>query len=262
MPSTLLMWGSGIRDSDILLRNQSLPCVTNVCRSTPKVHKSIAPVCTRCILGKFNWRPFRPTAKKAGSSCEKVHMNIKGPMDMTFIVKHLDCLIFVDAWSGADCCSPDPKEIGCSQTLQRTCWTSLELNRHKHQLSEIWQFQKVPYMSIQGVPSYQRYGSARYSGLHSWIEPNFGKIRTVVKITPSLLKGTGLPKNLWSDPRKESATSRIESTLHELGSVISVTSLNHYSSMMLIMIQRRRKKRNILLKTLRTVMVRNLNSGK
>jgi len=50
---------------------------------------SIAPLCTGCVLGKFDRRPFRPSAKKAGSVCEKVHMDIKGPMDMMSIGKHL-----------------------------------------------------------------------------------------------------------------------------------------------------------------------------
>ena len=62
--------------------------------------ESISPLCTGCLLGKFDRRPFRPTAKKAGSVCEKVHMDIKGPMDMMSIEKHLYFLILVDDYSG------------------------------------------------------------------------------------------------------------------------------------------------------------------
>jgi hypothetical protein len=62
-------------------------------------HEPIAPLCTGCLLGKFDRRPFRPTAKKAGSVCEKVHMDIKGPMDMASIGKHLYFLILVDDYS-------------------------------------------------------------------------------------------------------------------------------------------------------------------
>ena len=50
---------------------------------------SIAPLCTGCLLEKFHRRPVRPSSKKAGSVCEKFHMDIKGPMDMMSIGKHL-----------------------------------------------------------------------------------------------------------------------------------------------------------------------------
>ena len=68
----------------------------------PKLDQSleyIAPLCTECLFGKFNRRPVRPTSKKAGSVCEKVHMDIKGPMDMMSIGKHLYFLILVDDYS-------------------------------------------------------------------------------------------------------------------------------------------------------------------
>jgi len=52
----------------------------------PKLDQSfeyIAPLCTGCPLEKFDRRPFRPFAKKSGSVFEKVHIDIKDPMDMT-----------------------------------------------------------------------------------------------------------------------------------------------------------------------------------
>jgi hypothetical protein len=39
--------------------------------------ESISPLCTGCLHEKFDRRPFRPTSKKAGSVCEKVHMDIE-----------------------------------------------------------------------------------------------------------------------------------------------------------------------------------------
>jgi len=61
--------------------------------------ESIAPLCTGCLLRKCDRRPFRPTAKKAGSVCEKVHMDIKSLMDMMSIGTQLYFLILVDDYS-------------------------------------------------------------------------------------------------------------------------------------------------------------------
>jgi len=41
-----------------------------------------------------------PYGKKAAWVCEKVHMDIKGPIDMMSIRKHLYFLISVDNYSG------------------------------------------------------------------------------------------------------------------------------------------------------------------
>ena len=71
---------------------------------------SIAPICTGCLLGKFDRRPFRPTTQKAGSVCEKVHMDIKGPMDMMSIGKHLYFPILVDDNSGLTVAYPMQKK--------------------------------------------------------------------------------------------------------------------------------------------------------
>ena len=59
--------------------------IKGLIESLPKLDLSlefIAAFCTGCVLGKFDRRPFCPTAKKAGSVCEKFHMDIKGPIDM------------------------------------------------------------------------------------------------------------------------------------------------------------------------------------
>jgi hypothetical protein len=73
MLSAVLNYASGISDSDTLLPK-------GLVEGLPKLDQlleSIAPLCTGCLTGKSDRRPFRPTAKKAGSACEKVHMHIK-----------------------------------------------------------------------------------------------------------------------------------------------------------------------------------------
>jgi hypothetical protein len=72
--------------------------------------ESIGPLTTGCLLGKFDRRPFRPTAKKAGSVCEKVHMDIQGSMDMLSIGKHLYFMIVVDDYSGLTVAYPMQKK--------------------------------------------------------------------------------------------------------------------------------------------------------
>ena len=56
----------------------------------PKFDQSdeqIPALCTGCLLGKFEQRPFHLTAKKAASVYEKDHIDIKGPIDLIFIGK-------------------------------------------------------------------------------------------------------------------------------------------------------------------------------
>jgi len=79
------------------LASKSNPSMST--KGLPKLHQSlesIAPLCTECLLGKFDRRLFVETTKKAESVCEKVHMDIKGPMDMMCIGKNLYFLILVD----------------------------------------------------------------------------------------------------------------------------------------------------------------------
>ena len=59
-----------------------LKCTYGILERLQKLNQSldfIAPLWTRCLLGKFDRRPFRPTAQKPGSVCEKVHIDIQGP---------------------------------------------------------------------------------------------------------------------------------------------------------------------------------------
>jgi len=72
--------------------------------------ESIAPLCTGCLFGKFDRRPSRLTAKKDASVCEKLYMDIKGPMDMISIGNHLYFVILVDDYSGVTVAYPMQKK--------------------------------------------------------------------------------------------------------------------------------------------------------
>jgi len=213
--------------------------------------ESIAPLCTGCLLGKFDRRPFRPTSKKAGSVCEKVHMDIKGPMDMMSIGKHLYFLILVDDYSGLTVAYPMQKksdalkfyrgfaEQAWNQTGKRIRY--LRCDNAKEFLSSAFN----EYLSTQGtvlqdIPDYT-------PELNGTAERN---IRTVMNMMRSMLKGAGLPKNLWAEAIiaacyiKNRFTSSGKSTPHELwfGTKPDVSGLRIYGCTAFVHVPKEKRK--------------------
>jgi len=197
--------------------------------------ESIAPLCTGGLVGKFDRRPFRSTAKKAGSACGKVHMDIKGPMDVMYIEKHLYFLISVDDCSGLTVAYPMQKKsdaLKCYRRFAEQVWNQrgkrinfLRCDNAKPFLSSAFnEYLSTPGTGLQDIPNYTR-------GVNGTAERN---ILTVMNMMRSMLKGTGLPKNLWTEGIitacyiKNRFTSASKSTPHEL--CVSTSNLRVYCS--------------------------------
>ena len=173
--------------------------------------KSTAPLCTGCLLGKFDRRPFRPTSKKAESVCEKVHMDIKGPMDMMSIGKHLYFLILVDDYSGLTVAYPMKRksdalkfyrgfsEQAWNQTGKRISYPRCD-NAKEFLTSAFNENHSTQGTVLQDIPNYT-------PELNGTVERN---IRTVMNMMRSMLKGAGLPKNLWAEAIMKPVISRID----------------------------------------------------
>jgi hypothetical protein len=131
--STVLNYSCGISDSDNLLPNRLFLCQSKeFVEGLPKLDQSlesIAPLCTGCLLVKFDRRPFRPTSKKGGSVCEKVHMGNQRSdgYDVhrkTSLLSDISRRLF-----GTDSLLTRSKRNRISQILKRICRKSLNPNR-------------------------------------------------------------------------------------------------------------------------------------
>jgi len=213
--------------------------------------ESIAPLCTGCLLGKFDRRPFRPTSKKGGLVFEKVHMDIKGPMDMMSIGKHLYFLILVDDYSGLTVAYPMKRksdalkfyrgfsEQAWNQTGKRISYPRCD-NAKEFLTSAFNENHSTQGTVLQDIPNYT-------PELNGTVERN---IRTVMNMMRSMLKGAGLPKNLWAEAIiaacyiKNRFTSSNKSTPHELwfGTKPDVSGLRIYGCTAFVHVPKEKKK--------------------
>jgi hypothetical protein len=153
----------------------------------------------------------------------KSNMDIKGPMDMMSIGKHLYFLILVDDDSGLTVAYPMQKksdtlkfytgfaEKAWNQTGKRISY--LRCDNAKEFLSSAFnQYLSTQGMVLQDIPDCT-------PELNGNAERN---IRTVMNMMRSMLKGAGMPRNLWAEAItaacyiKNPFTSSSKSTPHEL----------------------------------------------
>ena len=162
--------------------------VQSICN---RPNKSIAPLCTGCLLGKLHRWPYRPTSKKAGAVWEKFHMDIKGPMDVTSIE---NTSFWVDDYSGwlllweALKCYGDCAEQAWNQAGKRITCVRCD-NAKEFLRSAFNEYLSTQHTVLQGIPDDTR----ELNGIGQ------RNMRTVWNMMGSIPQGSGLPKNLWTE---------------------------------------------------------------
>jgi hypothetical protein len=155
--------------------------------------------------------------------CEKVDMDIKGPMDMMSIGKHPYILILVDNYSGLRVAYPMQKRsdaLKCYTGFAEQPWNQIGKrisylrcdNAKKFLSSGCNEYLSTQGTVLQDIPDYT-------PELNGTAERN---IRIVINMMRFMLKGAGLHKNVLAEPIigacyiKNRLTSSSKSTPHKL----------------------------------------------
>ena len=143
---------------------------TGLVEGLPKLDQSlesIAPLCTGCPLGKFDRRPFRPTSKKAATVSE---MSIGTDSCLPVALKFYKGFA-AQAWNQI---GKRIKYVRCGNAKE---FLSSAFNENLSTQGTV----------LKDIPDYT-------PELNGTAERD---IRTIMNMMRSMLKGAGLPKNLW-----------------------------------------------------------------